>query len=206
MKLKYFIDTNKGVTALFVLAMIAIYGQWDNPTAWIYLALHGTYGFLWVLKSRIFPDQAWEQQVSLGFGLLSWGSLCLYWVAPWMLNARGVQAPGWYLALCISMFSFGVFLHFASDMQKHVALSLNPGKLITDGLFANLRNPNYFGELLIYSGFGLLAMHWVPMVILGIWVFFYWLPRMRKKEGVLSQMIGYENYKAQSKLFIPFLY
>ena len=36
---------------------------WDNVLAWIYLALHGTYGVLWILKSRYFGDLAglWER-------------------------------------------------------------------------------------------------------------------------------------------------
>jgi protein-S-isoprenylcysteine O-methyltransferase Ste14 len=206
MKQKYFIDTHKGATAIFVLILMAIYRQWDNPTAWIYLALHGTYGFLWILKSSIFPDQAWEEKTGLAFGLVIWGSLSLYWIAPWMLMARAVHAPGWYQALCACIFSFGVFFHFASDMQKHVSLQLRPGQLISDGLFARTRNPNYFGELLIYTGFGLLAMHWLPMVILLTWVLVYWLPRMFKKDRILSTLAGFENYKARSKLFIPFLF
>ena len=57
MKQKFYIDTHKGVTALFVLLLMAIFNQWQNPTAWVYLALHGTYGVCWVLKSRIFPDR-----------------------------------------------------------------------------------------------------------------------------------------------------
>ena len=55
MRQKHFIDSNKAATAFLVLFLIAIYRQWQNPTAWVYLALHGTYGFLWVLKSKIFP-------------------------------------------------------------------------------------------------------------------------------------------------------
>ena len=206
MKQKFFIDTHKGATAIFVLILMAVYRQWDNPTAWVYLALHGTYGFLWVLKSRIFPDQAWEQKTSLGFGLVIWGSLSLYWIAPWMLMARAVQAPGWYLALCASIFGFGVFSHFTSDMQKHISLQLRPGQLISVGMFALTRNPNYFGELLIYTGFGLLAMHWLPMLILLTWVLVYWLPRMLKKDRILATLEGFEEYKAHSKLFIPFLF
>jgi steroid 5-alpha reductase family enzyme len=206
MKQKFFIDTHKGSTAIFVLLMMALYHQWQNPTAWIYLALHGTYGILWVLKSRIFPDQRWEQKTSLGFGLVIWASLSLYWVAAWLLNWRGVQAPGWYLALCASLYIFGVFFHFASDMQKSTALHLQPGRLISDGLLARSRNMNYFGELLIYTGFGLLAMHWLPLVILLLWVLAYWLPNMREKERCLSQLPGYEEYKERSSFFIPFLY
>lgn len=206
MKHKFFIDTHKGATALFVLILMAFYNRWENEAVWIYLALHGIYGILWVMKSQVFPDSAWEQSTSLSYGLLSWVSLSLYWVAPWMLIHDNVQVPGWYLGLCVSLYAFGLFFHFSSDMQKHTSLKLHPGQLITDGLFARLRNPNYFGELLIYTGFGLLAMHWLPMVILLIWVLFYWLPRMRKKDMVLSQLDGWDTYRLHSKLFIPYLF
>jgi steroid 5-alpha reductase family enzyme len=50
-------------------------------------------------------------------------------------------------------------------MQKYVSLQLNPGQLISNGFFQRTRNINYFGELLIYAGFGLLAMHWLPIAI-----------------------------------------
>ena len=206
MKQKHFIDTNKAATAFVMLALMAIFDQWRNPTAWVYLALHGAYGFMWVLKSRVFPDRAWEEQTSLAYGLFIWGGLSLYWVGGGMVMALGVQAPAWYLGMCIIMYVFGVFAHFSSDMQKHVALRLRPNQLITDGLFARTRNINYFGELLIYAGFGLLAMHWLPMAILALWVIAVWLPRMRKKDRVLAQYDGFEAYRERTKLFIPFIF
>ena len=61
MKQKHFIDSHKGVTFIAVLLMMAWFNQWQNPTAWVYLALHGTYGILWILKGQIFPDAQWEQ-------------------------------------------------------------------------------------------------------------------------------------------------
>ena len=206
MKQKHFIDSHKAVTFLFVLILMGIYDQWQNQTAWIYLALQGTYGILWVLKSRIFPDRQWEQPTGWGYGLVIWGGLSLYWVGGWLVVSRGVQAPPWYLALCVSMYTLGVFCHFAGDMQKYTALKLQPDTLITDGLFARLRNTNYFGELLIYLGFGLLAMHWLPVAILLLWIAAVWLPNMRRKEGVLSQLSGYDDYRARTKLFIPFVW
>ena len=63
---RHFIDSHKGVTPLAILAMMAVYDQWDNPTAWVYLGLHGSYGILWVLKSRIFGDRQWEQPTGSG--------------------------------------------------------------------------------------------------------------------------------------------
>lgn len=206
MKQKHFIDSHKAVTGLFILALIAYYHQWQNPTAWIYLGLHGTYGILWVLKSRIFPDRQWEQTTGWAYGLYIWGGLSLYWVAPWLLMARGVQAPAWYLGACTSLNIFGVFFHFAADMQKYTALQLRPGYLIEDGLFTRVRNINYFGELLIYAGFGLLAMHWLPVVILLVWVMLIWLPNMRRKERSLARYPGFTAYKERTRLFIPFLF
>ena len=206
MKLKHFIDSQKGLTALVVLTMIAIYDQWENPTAWLYLALPGTYGLLWVLKSRIFPDQPWEQPTGIGFGLVIWASLSLYWVTPWLLTSQGVQAPPWYLALCASLYTLGIFIHFASDMQKHISLQLRPNQLFTGGLWARTRNPNYLGELLIYLGFGMLAMHWLAIAILLLWVVAYWLPRMRKKDQFLATLDGFDAYQKQTKLFIPFIF
>jgi len=206
MKQKFFIDTNKGMTAFIVILLMIIFNQWQNPTAWIYLALHGSYGFLWILKSNIFPDGSWEEKTGLAYGLAIWGGLSLYWVAPYLITSQNIHAPGWYLGLCVAMFAFGLFTHFAADMQKHTCLSLNPGHLISNGMFAHLRNPNYFGELLIYLGFVLLAMHWLPVVILLAWIGFVWFPRMLKKDRVLAQFPDFQEYKKRSKLFIPFLF
>ena len=42
----------------------------------------------------------------------------------------------WLLGLSAFVYAIGVFLHFAVDMQKHTALALRPGELITAGLFS----------------------------------------------------------------------
>lgn len=206
MKQRQFIDSHKAATGPAVLVLMAIYDQWQNPTAWIYLALHGSYGLLWVLKSRFFPDRSWEEETGWAYGLLIWGGLTLYWIAPWLLTARGVQAPPWYLAFCVTLYTLGVFFHFSADMQKHTALTRRPGHLIRDGLMAHCRNINYFGELLIYLGFGLLAMHWLPLVILLLFVLVVWLPNMRRKDRSLARYPEFDEYRRRSKLFIPFLF
>lgn len=206
MKQKHFIDLNKGITFLVILTLMAIYQRWTNTTAWVYLALHGTYGILWVCKSRIFPDKQWEQRTGWAYGLVIFLGLALYWVAGWLLIARDVNAPAWMLAACISAYTIGIFLHFSADMQKFTALQLRPEALISDGLFSRLRNTNYLGELLIYSGFGALAMHWLPWVNLLAWIMIIWLPNMRRKDRSLSRYPEFADYKKRTRLIIPFLY
>ena len=206
MKQKFYIDTHKGFTALAIFSMIAYFNQWQNITAWVYLALHGTYGIIWVLKSRIFPDRQWEQKSSIWYGLYIWAGLSLYWITPFLILSRSISAPAWLLALCISLYTLGIFLHFSADMQKYIELKYNPGHLITDGLMRKVRNINYFGELLIYLGFSMLAMHWLPILVIALFISIIWAPYMLKKEKSLSRYPDFDQYKRESKLFIPFLF
>jgi len=205
-KQKHFIDSHKGATSVAVLVMIAIYQRWDSPTAWTYLAIHGGYGIMWVLKSLSFPDKQWEQPCGIGYGLYIWGGLSLYWVTPWLIVSQGIEAPAWALGAIVAMYALGVFFHFASDMQKHISLQLRPG-LITEGLWSRSRNPNYFGELLIYLSFALLAMQWmwVPMIVLALFIAIVWIPNMLKKDRSLSRYPEFADYKGRSKLIIPYL-
>ena len=137
---------------------------WSNVTSWVYLAIHGTYGILWISKSILFPDSTWERETSIWYGLYIWFGLTLYWGSGWIINSGyfndGIpqNAPVWLIGLCISMFGIGVFLHFSSDMYKHTMLNQRPGKLIDSGIMSRCRNINYFGELIIYLSFALLSM------------------------------------------------
>ena len=205
LKHKYFIDSHKLSNAPVIVAMMVLFGATENPTAWVYLGLHGTYGVLWFLKSRTFGDVQWEKPTTLVLGLGTWAVLSLYWIAPWMIASRGIEAPPWFLGLAISVYAVGVFFHFASDMQKHAALKARPGVLITDGLWSRTRNPNYFGELLIYAGFTSLAMHWLPLAALGSVVAAVWVPNMLRKDKSLSRYPEFAAYKSRTKLFIPFV-
>ncbi len=206
MKLKYFIDTNKGITFIVILGLMAIYHQWQNPTAWIYLGLHGTYGLLWVMKSNIFPDLSWERKTSVWFGLVSWVSLVIYWIPAWLITWKGVMAPPWLLAIAVSLSAFGIFFVFAGDMQKFTSLKLQPGNLITDGLFRLSRNINYFGEFLIYTAFALLAMTWFAFLPLAAFILTFWIPNMVRKDKVLSALPGFQEYKRNTRSFFPFLF
>ena len=206
MKQKHFIDSHKGATAPAVFLLIWYFGQWDNATAWIYLALHGSYGIMWVLKSAIFPDKTWEAKCSIWYGLYIWGGLSMYWISPWIIMSIPVENSPMVLGFIVALFTMGVFFHYAADMQKYAYLTLNPGNLITDGLMAKCRNTNYFGELLIYLSFALMTQHWIPLAVLATFVAIIWLPNMRRKDKSLSRYPEYEEYKKRSSLLIPFLW
>ena len=206
MKQKYFIDSHKGATAPFVFFLIVFFDQWENITAWVYLAIHGSYGMMWMLKSKIFGDKTWERKCSLWYGMYIWGGLTLYWVSPFIIMSQGIENRPFYLGICICLYALGVFFHYASDMQKHTHMKLQPSTLITDGMMARCRNTNYFGELLIYVSFALLSHHWIPIAIIFSFMAIIWFPNMRRKDKSLSRHMEYEEYKKRTSLLVPFLW
>ena len=209
MKQKHYIDSHKGVTFIYILTLMYIFNSGsnlDNITIYIYAALHGTYGILWILKSYFFPDKQWESKCSIWYGLLIWVGLSLYWIAPYIIISQNIQPPNWYIGISISIYIFGIFLHFTSDMQKFIQLRYNPNTLITNVMFSKIRNINYLGELLIYIGFSMLAMHWLPIAALLSFIIIIWVPNMIKKDKSLSRYKEFDEYKKNSNIFFPFIW
>jgi len=201
MKVKHFINLHKGTTFIFILGLMLAYQNFTLGP-WVYLALHGTYGFLWLLKDRLYPDQQWEQEISWQINLVGFGLLSLYWVAPFILISSRVEPPLPLVAAAIALNILGVFLHYGSDAQKYFTLKYKTG-LITEGFFARCRNTNYLGEIFIYLAFAMLAMHWLPFVILGGFIAGIFIPNMLKKDQSLSRYPEFELYKANSGLLFP---
>jgi protein-S-isoprenylcysteine O-methyltransferase Ste14 len=201
MQLRHVINLHKGATPLVVAALMLAFAN-ASLGAWVYLALHGSYGMLWLLKDRIFPDRQWQQPIDWPGAVAAFLVLGLYWLAPFLLISSGVVPPLPLVAVAIALNSLGVFLHFGSDAQKYFVLKLHPG-LIEDGFFARCRNTNYLGELLIYLSFALMAMHWLPYGVLAGFGFGVFLPNMRKKDESLARHPGFAAYRERSGLLLP---
>ncbi|MEA5534963.1 DUF1295 domain-containing protein [Crocosphaera sp. XPORK-15E] len=201
MKIKHPINLHKALTLFVILGLMFLYQNF-SIAAWVYLAIHGSYGILWLLKDKIYPDKSWEEEISIGVGIFTFLLLILYWVAPFILISQNVEASPPLIAVVIAMNLLGVFLHYSSDAQKYYTLKYHSG-LITEGFFARCRNTNYLGEILIYGSFALLVQHWLPFVILGVFVSLLFVPNMLKKDKSLSRYPEFEAYQEVSGLIIP---
>ena len=204
MKIKHPVNLHKSTSFLFILGLMAYYQNF-TLAPWVYLALHGTYGIMWLIKDSLYPDKQWEEEISVVAGIFGFFLLGLYWVAPFILISSDTQPAAPIIAMAIAINLMGVFLHYGSDAQKYFTLKYKKG-LITEGFFSRTRNPNYLGEILIYSGFAILAQHWLPFVILGGFVTFLFVPNMLKKDKSLSRYPEFEAYKARSGLLLPKLF
>jgi len=192
----------------FFLGFLMVYYQNFSTGAWVYLAIHGSYGVVWFIKDISFPDPSWQTKITIGGGINSFlGVLGWYWVFGWLLIS-GVSTPdyplpdgAWY-ALCISLCMIGSVIMIAADAQKYYTLQLKRG-LITSGMFRYIRHPNYLGEMMIYASFALMVWHWLPWLVLAwVWCGLFAV-NMVLKEASMSRYPEWAEYKKHSWWLFP---
>jgi steroid 5-alpha reductase family enzyme len=202
MKIAMFINAHKILVVPVVVGLMWFYDNWSTE-AFVYLALHGTYGVLWLLKSRLFPDRRFDEVHPFWVGLLFvFLPLSSYYVAPYVLISRHVTLPPSLVGAVVSCYTLGIFLHYVSDAQKYYMLHERKG-LITEGLFSRTRNPNYLGEILIYSAFAIMTLHWLPWVILAAWVGGLFIRNMVAKDRSLARYPEFASYKQRTGFLLP---
>lgn len=205
LKLSWVINFQKGGTFPFVLALMWWFDNWST-SAWLYLALHGSYGLCWLLKHFALPDPKWDVRVTFGGALMSFLLvLALYWSFPVILIAGDRRDPGGaWLALCIALHTLGVVIMMTADAQKYFTLRLKKG-LITDGMFKRVRHPNYLGEMMLYAAYALLVRHWFPWVVL-LWVWGnVFAANILMKEASMSRHPEWKEYKERTGVLLPWV-
>ena len=207
LKFAWVINLQKGGTLFFVAALMYWYGDF-SAAAFTYLGLHGAYGMCWLLKDRAFPDPGWETKITFGGALMS-VVLVLgpYWLAPVLLITdvlKEAKPEPTTLTLGIAIFvhTLGVAIMMVSDAQKYFTLREKRG-LITDGMFARIRHPNYLGEMMIYGSYAFIVGHWIPWAVLGfVWLQLF-VPNMLMKEASMSRYPEWPRYRARTGLLLP---
>lgn len=179
------------------------YNSANHYPSWVYLSLHGTYGFLWLLKECIFPDPAWQKQSTLMEWISAWAFvLAPYWYMPWSINAYRTEVSLPLAAACISVHSIGLVLMMASDSQKYFVLKVKKG-LISDGWFANCRNTNYLGEMMIYGSYAALTQDPISWgIVLFVWSLLFGRNMINKDKSIRKKKGG-EQYIQNSWLVFP---
>lgn len=205
-KFSWVINVQKAGTPVFLLLLMWWYGEWGTA-AWIYWALHGGYGMVWLIKDVAFPDPAWQKRITIVGGINAFlGVLGWYWLFGWLLIAGyGGDYPlddALWLGINSFVCVLGIAIMLASDAQKYFTLKYHSG-LISTGMFRYIRHPNYLGEMLIYGSLAMLVWHWLAFVVLA-WV---WLGvfavNMRIKEARMSRHPEWAQWRANSWWLIP---
>ena len=209
-KFSWVVNFQKAGSFIFFGLLIACYRN-TSTAAWVYLALHGSYGLIWLIKDLAFPDPNWQIRITIGAGINAFAAvLGPYWVFGWLLIS-GTSQPHYplpdvaWFALCISLCMIGSVIMIAADAQKFFTLRVQRG-LITDGMHRWIRHPNYLGEMMIYASFAMMVWHWFPVLILSwVWLGLFAV-NMAMKEASMSRYPQWAAYKKKSWWLIPLLF
>jgi protein-S-isoprenylcysteine O-methyltransferase Ste14 len=197
-----YINTHKVLVFPVVLGLMWYYDNW-SAEAYTYLAMHGTYSLLWLLKHAMYADRRFGQRVPAWKGVfLVFVPLAGYYAAPYLLISGHTVVPPPVVGLALAVYILGVFYHYGSDAQKYYTLQARKG-LITDGFFGRTRNPNYLGEILIYAGYATLSCHWLPFLVLAGWVFGFFVRNMLAKDRSMARYPDFAAYKRRTGLLLP---
>ena len=200
-ELRKVINFFKATTFLYVGTLMFLYDNYST-TSYVYLSLHGTYGWMWLLKDKIFPDKNFEEKINLPVLMFSSLFLTMYWVSPYLIISNYVYASNLKICFCIMLHTIGLVTMMCSDTQKYFVLK-EKKKLINDGWFKKSRNTNYLGEMILYFSYALLGTSYIPFCILFMVWFGIFYSSMLLKDKSLKQKEGGLEYIKNSSLLIP---
>ena len=116
------INIHKALVIPVVLGLMWGYGNWSIE-AYLYLALHGTYSLLWLMKHSYYPDARVAQRLPVWIGLLTvFLPLAGYYLTPNLLISRHVTLRPYVFAIVLFLYIIDIFFHYVSDAQKFFTL------------------------------------------------------------------------------------
>lgn len=96
-----------------------------------------------------------KQNVKFGVKLCIWISCAILYVcecAPVTFRLENAVADDAFLYVGIALAAMGILIEILADLQKSKAKKKNPKQFVSTGLYRIVRCPNYFGELLLWTG------------------------------------------------------
>ena len=186
--------------------------------------LNGFLAFRDLSRNSSYADRI-KKEINIGKDI-SFGAKCAIWISSALLYAcqtspvlfrvaaRGKTDPVLTVGLVISL--LGLVIETAADLQKNAAKRDNPARFVDRGLYRIVRCPNYFGEVLFWTGVfvgGIPVLHgpaqWIAALVgyLGIlYVMFGGARRLeiRQKKNYGSDP-AYQKYAATTPIMIPFV-
>lgn len=194
-----------------------IFGRWELVILWIILFAFFLFFIPFNRKSQKRPASVYLAFV-VALAIEMFGiPLSLYFVT-WGL---GVSLPagilwehtlkqyiglwGMYIGTILGLIGGMLVIYGWKRIHKQYwSKEQGQGKLVTKGIYAYIRHPQYSGLLLITFG---LLVHWATIPILIMWpilfLMYYRLAKKEEKEMEKEFGLEYTNYKKKTGMFLP---
>ncbi len=140
---------------------------------------------------------AWALGIQLPAGLL-WGHTLQQSIGYWgMYIGFGLNIVGGAL----------IFFGWKAVYKRYWKSETGEGKLVTDGIYASIRHPQYTGFMLMTLG---LLVHWATIPLLVMWpllvVQYYRLAKREEAEMIEEFGDEYREYMERTPRFFPTLF
>lgn len=170
-----------------------------------------------VLKSATKED---EKPMPFFVKLVMWICVAiLYVMQTCAVFFRGYNGSGTEVALPlvgVIISAFGLVFESVADAQKSTQKKVNPDMVATQGLYKYIRCPNYFGEILFWTGVFVGSLNalsgvgqWITVIlgyVLIVMVMFNGAQRLdRRQEGRYGDRPEYRAYADHTPIIIPFI-
>jgi steroid 5-alpha reductase family enzyme len=148
---------------------------------------------------------------------VSWSEV--FTIVPWLLfiylllavvggrNPAPFGAAGF---LGLLLFVAGSWINSYAEYARHLwkQRAENQGRLYTGGLFRYSRHPNYFGDLISFSGLCLISGSWVTAVIPVSMLAGFVFVNVPALDSHLHEKYGaaFDEYANRTRKLIPFVY
>ncbi len=157
---------------------------------------------------------------------MSMAAKCAIWISAALLYAAETSPVTFRLSngagtdallvvgLVISV--IGLIVETTADLQKNAAKKANPHRFVDTGLFSIVRCPNYFGEMLFWTGVfigGITiyagALQWIVALIGYLGIIYVMFGGARRLEIRQNKSYGddpeYQRYVKTTPIMIPFV-
>lgn len=232
----YFISIGYGfsVAAMAVASLVAVLGgvDWITWAQALLLAIYGSrLGTYLAVRERNKAYRATQETdgdrggpVGSGVKVAIWVSVSALYVCMFMpslsrfvSSAMGRAEPVAWLSIAgLCIMAAGILIEMIADSQKSRAKRIAPSKFCASGLFKMVRSPNYFGELLVWTG-SLCAgasrisgwLEWVLAIVGYVCIVLIMVGSTRRLEIKQDERYGkdpeYRRYVSTVPVLIPML-
>ena len=224
---EHYYDLTGGLTYLSVTGLAVVLSQPLDLRSTLVVGMVSIWairlaGFLFVRVKRVGKDIRFDSVKTKPSTFLVWWTLQALWVLTTMAAALAIVTGGervsmsWLGWTGFGVWLFGFAVEVVADAQKSSFKNepSNQGQFIRTGLWAWSRHPNYFGEIVLWTGVAVMAFPvlagWQCATLVSPVFVSFLLMKMsgvplleRKADERWGGQEDYESYKAATPVLIP---
>ncbi|HEY9297721.1 MAG TPA: DUF1295 domain-containing protein, partial [Phormidium sp.] len=200
-------NTAKVLTSFCLIGYAVVFGVHDFRQV-IYLSLHISYCTWWLLEQWFYPQrrQFFNEPVN-AIGFISTTAIVgfFYAMPGYFAFTNPIPLALTTVAVALPLYIFGSLINASADVQKMTAKQFEAG-LVKDNIWRFSRNINYFGDILRYLSFSVIAGSIWAYLVPGLIVIIYIQRMLQKEQEMAVKYPEYADYQRSTPRFIPFIW